>query len=387
MFKVKCRGQKFAKKGRWCYIMNIMIKFKKDQIYEQLKREILGQTLFPGMRLPNEKILARRLNVGQVTLRSALARLEAEKLVERVRGKGTFVSEPAIRRTFLLILPDGAETLETPSRYIAEGLASAAEKYSVTLERCPASLLMSFSDAECREMICRNMISGIVLETGHSRIAPELIRKVRSFALPTVIPHGLPGDAERSGFLVLRTDERSAFADGLRCLRDYGHRRAAFLRLYLPQEDLQSIRGFSDAEAQSFCREIGLDDDPELFVTAGNSPEELRSAVRKWMHSGNPPTAIMCHSDRIAMKICFMLKELDIRIPEDVSVMGYCNYPGSQLMLPALSTIDIHLHKCGEIALEKLFDSRSWYDPQRVPEEIFTPYELLLRGSTAEILS
>jgi hypothetical protein len=45
------------------------------------------------------------------------------------------------------------------------------------------------------------------------------------------------------------------------------------------------------------------------------------------------------------------------------------------------------LHKCGEIALEKLFDSRSWYDPQSVPEEIFTPYELLLRGSTAEILS
>ena len=83
MFKVKCRGQKFAKKDRWCYIMNIMIEFKKDQIYEQLKREILGQTLFPGMRLPNEKILARRLNVGQVTLRSALARLEAEKLVTK----------------------------------------------------------------------------------------------------------------------------------------------------------------------------------------------------------------------------------------------------------------------------------------------------------------
>ena len=91
-------------------------------------------------------------------------------------------------------------------------------------------------------------------------------------------------------------------------------------------------------------------------------------------------------SDRISIRVCFMLREMNIAVPEQVSIMGYSNYPGSQLMLPALSTIDIHLHKCGEIALEKLFDSRSWYDPQRVPEEIFTPYELLLRGSTAEIL-
>lgn len=364
-----------------------MIEFKKDQIYEQLKREILGQTLFPGMRLPNEKILARRLNVGQVTLRSALARLEAEKLVERVRGKGTFVSEPAVRRTFLLILPDGAETLETPSRYIAEGLAAAAEKHSVTLERCPASLLMSFSPEECREMICRNAISGIVLETGHARISPEVIDKVRSFGLPTVIPHGLPLDAEKSGFLVLRTNERNAFADGLRCLRDYGHKKVAFLRLYLPQENLESIRGFSDNGVGEFCREIGLDDDPELFVTVENSPEELRLAVRKWMQRSAPPTAIICHSDRIAMKICFMLKELNIRIPEDISIMGYCNYPGSQLMLPALSTIDIHLHKCGEIALEELLNSSSWYRPGITPQEIFTPYELLLRGSTAKISS
>lgn len=105
-----------------------MIEFKKDRIYEQLKRDILNHTLFPGMRLPNEKQLAERMQVGQVTLRSALARLEAEKLVERVRGRGTFVSDASRRRTFLLLQPDGADTTASSSRYIAEGLASAAEK-------------------------------------------------------------------------------------------------------------------------------------------------------------------------------------------------------------------------------------------------------------------
>lgn len=360
-----------------------MIEFKKDLIYEQLKREILDQTLYPGMRLPNEKILAKRLNIGQVTLRSALARLEAEKLVERVRGRGTFVSESTDRRTFLLILPDGAETLETPSRYIAEGLAQAAEKNSVTLERCPVSLLMSFSEAECHEMILRNRISGVVLETGHARIDPRIIDRIRSFNLPTVIPHGLPQDAERSGFLVLRTDERAAFADGLRLLRDYGHRRVAFLRLSLPQEELESIRGFSEAELPEFYRENGLDADIQLFATIRNSMDEINSAVRRWMALPEPPSAIICHSDRIAMKACLVLKELNIQLPGELSIMGYCNYPGSQLMIPALSTIDIRLHECGKMALEQLLVSKKWFRPGTVPKEIFTPYELLRRESIA----
>ena len=77
-----------------------MTEFKKDLIYEHLKREILDRTFYPGMRLPTEKILARRLNIGQVTLRSALARLEAEKLVKRIPGKGTFVNE-ALQKVIL----------------------------------------------------------------------------------------------------------------------------------------------------------------------------------------------------------------------------------------------------------------------------------------------
>ena len=357
------------------------MEFKKDLIYEQLKREILDRTFFPGMRLPNEKILARRLQVGQVTLRSALARLEAEKLVERTPGKGTFVSEISARRTFLVVLPDGTETLETPSRYVLSGLTAAAEKLSVTLEHCPASLLMSFSAQECQGMIERNRISGVILETGHARPDSALVEKIRSFNLPTVIPHGLPGDAGNSGFLVLRTDERSAFADGLLTLRDHGHKRVAFLRLYLPAEELTSIRGYSDAELLEFARNNGMDADPGLLKTVSNSQEEISAAVRSWMLSDDPPGAIMCHSDRIAMRVCLVLKELNIKVPQQLSIMGYSNFPGSQLMIPALSTIDIHLRECGQMALEQLLQADQWFRRGTTPPEIFTPYEIILRES------
>lgn len=360
-----------------------MIEFKKDLIYEQLKRQILDRTFYPGMRLPNEKILARRLNVGQVTLRSALARLEAEKLVERIPGRGTFVSETARNHTFLLILPDGAETLESPSRYIAEGLAAAAEKHSITIERCPASLLMSFSDDECQSMIERYRISGIILESGHGRIDPVLAGRLAAFRLPVVVPHGLPGDAEQTGFLVLRTDERSAFAGGLNTLKSFGHKRIAFLRLDLPNENLTSIRGFTISELREFYRKNQLDDDDTLLATVSNSQPEIDAVVKKWMSSPAPPTAVICHSDRIAMRVMRTLKELNIAVPQQLSIMGYSNYPGSQLMTPALTTIDIHFAECGKIALEQLLNSSQWFSPGTTPRDIFTPHELISRESIA----
>ena len=358
-----------------------MIEFKKDLIYEQLKRQILDRTFYPGMRLPNEKILARRLDVGQVTLRSALSRLEAEKLVERIPGKGTFVSETTANHTFLLILPDGAETLESPSRYIAEGLSAAAEKHSITIERCPAGLLMSFSDEECLAMKERYRISGIILESGHARINPLLAERVAEFNLPVVVPHGLPGDAEQTGFLILRTDERNAFADGLNTLKSYGHKRIAFLRLYLPDENLTSIRGFTTGELREFYRANRLDDDEELLHTVGNNQQEIDAVVKKWFSSPAPPTAIICHSDRIAMRVMRTLKELNIAVPQQLSIMGYSNYPGSQLMTPALTTIDIHFAECGRIAIEQLVNSHAWFCSGKVPEEIFTPYEIISRES------
>lgn len=358
------------------------IERKKDVVYEHLKREILGKFLYPGSRLPREVELAKRLGVGQVTLRSALARLEAEKLVERMPGKGTFVTDILERNTFMLVLPDGAESLETPSRYVAVGIDEAARQRAVTLERCPMGLLTSFSERECREMIRMHQINGVILETGHYRISAELVARLQSLNLPVVVPHGLPGDAEQTGFAILRTDERTAFSGAIRYLKDLGHRCIAFILLELPFEDLKAIRGFTAEELFDFCRFNDLTADHSLIRFIENEPEVMYQIVREWMLGPLPPTAIMCHSDRVAMRVHHALKNMDIHIPQQVSVMGYSNYPGSQLLQPPLSTIDIEFKKCGEMALEHLLNHQQWYKPGITPPEMFTPFKLVERGST-----
>ncbi len=354
---------------------------KKDQVYGQLKRSILENLLAPGSRLPTERELAKNLGVGHVTVRSALARLEAEGLITRIRSKGTFVAEHAQRKTFLLILPDGTENLETPSRYVAAGVDEYAESRAITIERCPSGLFCAFSSRERAEIRQRLGLSGVVLETGHLRVNPSLLAAVSELELPTVIPHGLASDAQASGFLVLRTDERGAFSDAYRYLSQKGHRRVASLFLCLPGEDIGLLRGFPPGDLLDFLRYNGLDHEQSLVAEIPNQSELIQETVRHWMLGPNPPTAILCHSDRLAMRVYNVLREMNISIPGQVSLMGYSNYPGSQLLLPPLTTIDTLLKTCARLALDKLLTADEWYQKGVTPAEVFTPYQLIERES------
>jgi GntR family transcriptional regulator len=62
------------------------------QIKEKLRDEIAGHILKPGERLPPESALMDRYHVSRITVRQALSQLQAEGLVFKVPGKGTFVS-------------------------------------------------------------------------------------------------------------------------------------------------------------------------------------------------------------------------------------------------------------------------------------------------------
>lgn len=62
-----------------------------DLAADRLRQSILGGELVPGVALPGERELSEQLGVSRLTLRSALARLEAEGLVQPVHGSGTRV--------------------------------------------------------------------------------------------------------------------------------------------------------------------------------------------------------------------------------------------------------------------------------------------------------
>jgi LacI family transcriptional regulator len=71
------------------------------------------------------------------------------------------------------------------------------------------------------------------------------------------------------------------------------------------------------------------------------------------MSLGNPPTAIFCANDRMAVGCYEAIKELGLRIPDDVSVIGYDDDEVSRHLSPQLSTLVLPHRSMGRWAVEK----------------------------------
>lgn len=69
-----------------------------SQLVSIVKRNITAETLNPGDLLPSEAELCKTFNVSRSTVRQAIGSLEADGLVVRKQGRGTFVAEPKMRR-------------------------------------------------------------------------------------------------------------------------------------------------------------------------------------------------------------------------------------------------------------------------------------------------
>jgi LacI family transcriptional regulator len=93
------------------------------------------------------------------------------------------------------------------------------------------------------------------------------------------------------------------------------------------------------------------------------------------------PTAVTCYNDLVAVGVCRALAELGLRVPDDVSVVGYDDVPLTEYLPVALTTVRVPKFKMGEIAAQMLIrhvESKTGVPPQKV----FLDAELVVRGST-----
>jgi GntR family transcriptional regulator len=97
-----------------------------------IRQKILTGQLHPGERLPPEKELAAQFGVSQITIRTALANLEAEDLITRMRGKGTFVTKNVPQSKQVLVTGDVQSFVDDSRKYKVKPLGIDKRKVSET---------------------------------------------------------------------------------------------------------------------------------------------------------------------------------------------------------------------------------------------------------------
>lgn len=232
-------------------------------------------------------------------------------------------------------------------------------------------------DPERLHRFCDGRIDGLIL------LAPTFHED--HVALPAHTPFvSIHANIPVPGVLNIESDEERGAYEITRRLLVQGHRRILHLAgpndLIGPQ---RRIRGYQRALAslrQAF--------DPDLLVPAGFNTNEGAAALRGWLrrHQGKPlPDAIFCVNDGVAIGGIEALAEVGLRVPDDVSVVGFDDSLAARMCVPQLTTVRQPLRAMGARAVDVLLNriEKPETSAGSTDKPIVFPVELVHRASMA----
>lgn len=148
---------------------------------------------------------------------------------------------------------------------------------------------------------------------------------------------------------IIATNHAGALA-AMEYLISLGHRRIGFIS---GRPDLQSanhrLQGYLDA-----LRQTNIPQDPALIEIGDFSRETGRICARRLLSLPEPPTAIFAANDQSAFGAIEAAREMGLRVPDDLSVIGFDNIPEAAYYNPALTTVDQFIEQMGYVATEML---------------------------------
>lgn len=147
-----------------------------------------------------------------------------------------------------------------------------------------------------------------------------------------------------------------------------GHRRIAYITL--PENILATqkrLLGYRNALA-----EANIDYDPKLVATGytdrSNDIRDLWQALEQVLNQPNPPTALCCGNDEMAMRVYGMLRTRGVKIPEAISVAGYDNHTQiAETLYPTLTTAELPYVEMGKLAINILLKQEEGGNPMTSP--------------------
>jgi LacI family transcriptional regulator len=182
------------------------------------------------------------------------------------------------------------------------------------------------------------------------------------------------------GHAVGATNWQGAY-NAIEYLIKLGHQRIGFITGSM---DLGCARDRL-AGYQAALRTDHLPVDPELVYEGDFHQPEGYAGGNALLSLANPPTAIFVSNDVMAMGVMDAVRSRGLRIPDDISILGFDDIPQAQNVRPALTTVRQPLEKMGRVATQMLLDLLS--DPHKDVSRVELPTELIIRDSCQAPLS
>jgi LacI family transcriptional regulator len=262
--------------------------------------------------------------------------------------------------------------------HILHGVETEASKFNIKVTYRSISGLQSMLDT-LLTTIYEMKLGGILL-VGPAEL--ETVRLLQSTGIPLVlvdnhVPHF--NSVLGSNF------------EGARAAVDYlismGHRQIAFIGGPVREGD-QSMQGVYTVERRAegyrmALLDAGLQVSHELYESANLSSDGGYEACKRLLKRDLPFSAIFCANDEMAIGAMKALREADLRIPENVSLVGFDDISLVEHLAPALTTVRVDKEMLGSVAVKRLLSLMS--SPDSVSVSSVLEVELVIRGSVKRL--
>lgn len=181
---------------------------------------------------------------------------------------------------------------------------------------------------------------------------------------------------ENQGDIHVRLEDRRGGYEMTKYLLESGHKKIAFVADNCAGVDRERFLGYRQA-----LEEYNVNYLEEDFFRLTPAKGILESDLEKMYAYSMDYTALFCASDYYAVTIMNDLRDRGIKVPKDLSIVGFDNNIYSQLSRPALTTVAQDISKKGEIAVRELF---KLIDNRKVGSEVtILPIEIIKRDTVS----
>lgn len=233
-------------------------------------------------------------------------------------------------------------------------------------------------ESQYLNILIEKQVDGIIMIGGRINLAKpgkELVSEVVEVSkrVPLLLINGnMPGE----GLNRVYTDEKEGAELATQHLIDLGHRDIAFVGGFRHMSNtIQRIQGFVKTMEKN-----GLQVRKEWILDGGFSVDSGKAFLNQLLGLSDRPTAVFCANDLVAIGVMKAASKAGLRVPQDLSLVGFDDIPYASNSIPELTTISLKCYDAGRSAAEML---HQMIMKNKVSKSTKLRPELIVRESTA----
>ncbi len=370
---------------------------KIARVREYVLNQLAVGTLSRGDALPTENELAKKLDVGRHSVREAIGELDRSGVVQRVQGKGTFVSmqsapwadpansgaapanskaEPAKKvNAYALVLPETIVSGFYPSLIRGFGQKARESRHESLMVETDGNLT---TQGDVIFRLFHNNVSGVAIVPAGAPMPDHQLEVLRDHNIPVVFCHRHTANLNAP---LVRWSWEEVGRIAAATLADLGHTKIALLSAAPIQAlapyvlGLQSEltrRGIAFPDSQIFSGKHFL------HITAEQEWDEILTSV---LDGPDRATAIFCCDESVSEHLYLAAMHRGLRVPEDLTILGVGPKWRDGALRTKLAAVTIDEIDLGRRAVQLLDEMREGTRPIDSNEVVTVPLELFAGSS------